>query len=77
MSTNTLHDRFHRLDRALATIKAYDLWEDIYNTPRDDSICTSCKIMTIPASSKGKSMTIIPAFPLEEIQVNTVQNPEQ
>ena len=44
LSTNVLHDRFHRSDRALATIKAYDIWEDIYNTPRNDSMCTFCII---------------------------------
>ena len=51
LSTNLLHDRFHRSDEAFAIIKAHDLWEDIYLTPGNDSVCTSCKIMTIPAAS--------------------------
>ena len=75
-STNVLHDRFHRSDGVLATIKAHDLWDDVHITPGKDYICTSCKIMTIPTSSREKSRTTIPAFPLEEVQVNTVPNPE-
>ena len=54
LSTNILHNRFHRSDRAMATIKAHDLWQDVYITPDMDFICTSCKIMTIPAASRGK-----------------------
>ena len=55
LSTNVLHDRFHRSDGALATIKAHDLWEDIYITPGNDSVCASYKIMTIPTASRGKT----------------------
>ena len=76
LSTNVLHDRFHRSDGALATIKAHDLWEDVYITPGNDSICTSCKIMTIPAASRGKTRNSQPVSPLDEIQVDTVPNPE-
>ena len=54
INTNILHDRFHRSDGALATIKAHDLWEDVHITPGNDSICTSYKIMTIPAASRGQ-----------------------
>ena len=76
LSTNVLRDRFHRSDGALATIKAHDLWEDVHITPGNDFICTSYKIMTIPASSREKSRTATPAFSLEEIQVDTVPKPE-
>ena len=54
LDTNILHDRFHRSDGALATIKAHDLWRDTSIVQGYDSICTSCKIMTIPASARGK-----------------------
>ena len=32
--------------------------------------------MTIPAVSRGESRSTFPTFPLEEIQVETVPNPE-
>jgi len=76
LTTNVLHDRFHRSDGALATIKAHDLWEDVHIIPGNDSICTSCKIMTIPAASRGKIRNSQPTSPLEEIQIDTVPNPE-
>ena len=76
LSTNVLHDRFHRSDGALATIKVHDLWKDVYITPRNDSICTSCKIMTLPAASRGKTRNSQPVSPLDDIQVDTVPNPE-
>ena len=76
LSTNVLHNRFHRSDGALATINSHYVWEDFHITPGNDSICTSCKIMTISVSSRGKSKTTIPAFPLEEIRVDTVPNSE-
>ena len=41
-----------------------------------DSACTSCKIVTIPVASRGKKRNTQPTYPLEEIQVNTVSNPE-
>ena len=76
LSTNLIHDRFHRSDGAIATIKAHDLWQDVHVISGNDSVCTSCKIMTIPAASKGKPRNLSPTFPLEEIQVDTVPNPE-
>ena len=60
----------------MATSKAHDLWQDVYRTPGNDSVCTFYKIMTIPAASRGKSRNTFPTFPLEEIQVDTVPNPE-
>ena len=51
----------------MATIKAHDLWQDVYITPGMDSICTSCKIMTIPAASRGKQRYTQPTYPLEDI----------
>ena len=39
-------------------------------------MCTSCKIMTIPAHARGKLRTSIISKPLDEIQVDTVPNPE-
>ena len=76
LNTNVLHDRFHRSEGALATIKAHDLWKDVQITPGVDSICTSCKIMTIPAAARRKTRNSQPTSPLEEIQVDTVPNPE-
>ena len=71
-----LHDRFHRSDGAMATIKAHDLWQDVHVIPDNDSVCTSCKIMTIPAAWRGKPRNSSSTFPLEKIQVDTVPNPE-
>ena len=51
---NTKHSRFHRSDGAIATIKAHDLWNGVEVTQGTDFVCTSCKIMTIPSSSRGK-----------------------
>ena len=76
LGTNVLHDRFCRSDGAFATIKAHDLWEDVYITPGSDSVCTSGKIMTIPAALRGKTRNSQPVSPLEEIQVDTVPNSE-
>ena len=67
LSTNLLHDRFHRSDGAMATIKAHDLWQDVHIIPDNESVCTSSKIMTNLAASKGKSRISSPTFPLEEI----------
>ena len=44
LSTNVLHDVFHKSDGAFATIKAHDPWEDVYIIPGNDSVCTSYKI---------------------------------
>ena len=76
LSTNVIHDRFHRSHGAMATIQAHDLWQDVTVTHGVDSICTSCKVMTIPATSRGKSRTTQARYPLDEIQVDTVPNPE-
>ena len=76
ITTNTLHDRLHRSDGVLATVQAHNLWRDAEVTQGIDTICTSCKIMTIPAHARGKSRTSIVSKPLDEIQVDTVPNPE-
>ena len=76
ISTNIIHDRFHRSHGAIATIQAHNLWEDVHVTQGTDSVCTSCKIMTIPAASRGKPRSTQVRYPLEEIQVDTVPNPE-
>ncbi len=44
--------------------------------PGIDLVCTSCKIMTIPASARGKPRNSQTTFPLEEVQIDTVPNPE-
>ena len=76
INTNILHERLHRPDGVLATIQAHNLWRDVDITPGIDNMCTSCKIMTIPAHSRGKPRTSIVSKPLDEIQVDTVPNPE-
>ena len=76
LSTNILHDRFYRSDGDFATIKAHDLWEDVHITPWNDSICGSCKIMTIPIAPRGKARSSQPISPMEEIQVDSVPNLE-
>ena len=55
IDTNLLHDRFHRSDGVFATIRAHNFWRDVDITQGFNSICTSCKIMTIPATSREKS----------------------
>ena len=60
----------------MAATKAHNLWQDVYITPGIDSICTPYKIMTISAASRGEQRKTQPTYPLEEIQVNTVPNPE-
>ena len=77
LGINGLHDKFHRSDGALATIDAHDIWQYIHTTPGVDSmLCTSCKIMTILATSRGKQRTTQPIYPFEKIQVNTVLHSE-
>ena len=76
ISTNVLYDRFHRSDGAIATIKAHNLWKDVNIKQGNDSVCTSCKIMTMPSHYRGKEMNSIARHPLDEIQVDTVPNPE-
>ena len=76
INTNILHERLHRPDGVLATIQAHNLWRDVDITQGIDNMCTSCKIMTIPAHARGKLRTSIVLKPLDEIQVDTVPNPE-
>ena len=76
INANIIHSRFHRSDGAIATIKAHDLWNDVEVTQGIDFVCTSCKIMSIPSSSRGKRRESQISLPLEEIQVDTVPNPE-
>ena len=52
INTDVLHDRFHRSAGALATIKAHNLWRDVEIIQGNDSVCTSCKIMSIPATAR-------------------------
>ena len=49
INTNILHECLHRPDRFLATIQKHNLWRDVDITQGIDNLCTSCKIMTIPA----------------------------
>ena len=77
INTNIIHSRFHRSDGAIATsIKAHDLWNDVEVTQGNDFVCTSCKIMSISSGSRGKKRNSEVYAPLEEIQVDTVPNPE-
>ena len=50
---NIIHHRFHRSHGTIVTIKARDLWEDTHITEGTDSICLSCKTMSIPADRKS------------------------
>ena len=52
-NTNIIHSRFHRSDGTIATIKSRDLWNDVEVTQCTDFVSTSCKIMSIPSSSRG------------------------
>ena len=56
--------------------KANNLWTDIEVVQGTESIYTSCKVMTIPFKSKGNKMNAIVSNPLDEIQIDTVPNPE-
>ena len=76
MITYRTQDRFNRSDGAFITMKSHDLWEDVYITPENDTICTSCKRMAITAASRGKTRNSQPMSLLEEIQVDTVPNQE-
>ena len=51
--TNIIHFRFHSSDGTFATIKALDLWHDVEVIHGTDFVYTSCKIMSIPTSSRG------------------------
>ena len=76
INTNLIHNRFHRSKGAIATIRSHDLWDDVQIVHGIYTLCTSCKIMTIPAHARGKERNSIIWKPLEEIQVDTVQNLE-
>ena len=58
------------------TIKAHDLWNDVEVTQGTNFVCTSCKIMSIPSSSRETKRESQVHGSLEEIQVDTVPNPE-
>ena len=53
INTNIIHSRFHRSGGAIVTIKTHDLLNDVEVTQGTDFVCTSCKIMSIPSSSRG------------------------
>ena len=76
INANIIHSRFHRSDGSIATIKAHDLWNDVKVIQGTDFVCTSCQIMSIPSSSRGKKRESQVLFPIEEIQVDTVSNPD-
>ena len=76
IDTNLLHDRIHCSGGVFATIQAHNLWQDVNITQGFYSICTLCKIMTIPATLSGKLRQSILRETLDEIQVDTVRNPE-
>ena len=76
ISTDILHNRLHRPDGVLTTIHAHNLWRDVDIIQGTDKLYTSCKIMSIPAASRGQTRTSKVSQPLEEIQVDTVPNPE-
>ena len=59
-----------------ATIRAHGLWRDVNITQSIDPFCTTCKIMTISAHARGKSRDSKVYKPLDEIQIDTVPNPE-
>ena len=76
MDTGLLHTRLHRPDSVFATIGARDLWRDVDITQSIDPFCTTGKIMTIPAHIRGKIRESKAYKPLDEIQIDTVHNPE-
>ena len=76
ITTNTLHDRLHWSDGVIAIVQAHNLWRDAEVTQGIDIMCMSYKIMTIPAHARGKLQISIISKPLDEIQVDTVPNPE-
>ena len=76
ISLDMIHDRFLRSHGTFATIMQEDLWQDVTITPGIDKFCTSSKIMTIPTAARGKTRSSDCKKFLEEIQVDTVPNPE-
>ena len=61
---------------AIGTIRDHYLWDDAQAVDGIDTPCTSCKIITIPAHTRGKERNSTIRKPPEEIQVDTVPNPE-
>ena len=76
ISSDVIHSRFHKTEGVLATINSEGLWEDVLIIPSVDKFCTSCKITSIPHAARSKTRTSTPKSFLEEIQVDTVPNPE-
>ena len=76
LDTGLLHTRLHRLDGVFATIRAHVLWRDVDITQSIDPFYTTCKIMTIPAHARDKITESKVYIPLDEIQIDTVPNPE-
>ena len=72
IDTGLLYDRLHRPDGVFATIRAHDLWRDVDIIQSIDPLCTTCKIMSIPAHARESRVQ----KPLDEIQVDKVPNPE-
>ena len=76
ISSDVLHSRFHKSEGVMATISLQALWEDVKITPSIDTFCTSCKIISIPHKARVRTRTSSTKKFLEEIQVDTVPNPE-
>ena len=71
-----LHARLHGPDSVFATIGAHDLWRDVDITQTIDTFYTTCKIMIIPAHVRDKIRESKVYKLLDEIQIDTVPNPE-
>ena len=63
ISTNILRGKFHRSDVDIATIGAHNLWKDVDIIQENDSMCPSCKIMTISSYSRGNERNFIVKYP--------------
>ena len=74
--SDLIHSRFHKSEEVIATINSETLWEDVRVIPSIDKFCTSCKITSIPHRARVKMRNSTPRTFLEEIQVDTVPNPE-
>ena len=56
ISSNMIHNQFHKSHSTKPTIKAHDLWQDTRVVEgTTDTICISCKTVSIPAHSRTKS----------------------
>lgn len=76
ISSDIIHSRFHKSEGVMAMINSESLWEDVKIVPSVDKFCTSCKITSIPHKARVKTRTSTPKSFLEEVQVDTVLNPE-